>query len=99
MPPARPGSLAPFAKAGLADQEPSAPGDRAAAAALQLEYGQALLTLSKPAEAVPALDLSTRLDPASARGWQLLGQAQLAAGQRDAAARSAAKAKELGAKP
>jgi predicted Zn-dependent protease len=89
-------ALAPFAKAGLADKEPATPGDRAAAAALELEYGQALLTLSKPAEAIPALDLSTRLDPSSARGWQLLGQAQLAAGQRDAAAKSAAKAKALG---
>lgn len=42
-----------------------------------------------------ALDLSTRLNPRSAQGWQLLSRAQLGAGQRDAAEKSMAKVKEL----
>ncbi len=88
-------SMAPFAKAALADPEPADPSDRAAVAELELEYGQALLALSKWTDAMAALDLSTRLNPRSAQGWQLLSRAQLGAGQRDAAEKSMAKVKEL----
>jgi predicted Zn-dependent protease len=87
--------LAPFAKAALAAADPAAPADRAAMANVELEYGQALLALSKWTEAITALDHSTRLDPTSYQAWQLLGRAQLAAGQKDAAAKSMAKVKEL----
>jgi predicted Zn-dependent protease len=88
-------ALAPFAKAALAAADPTPAADRAAAANLELEYGQALLAQSKWTEAIPALERSTRLDPASFQAWQLLGRAQLAAGQKDAAAKSMAKVKEL----
>ena len=87
--------LAPFAKTALAAQDPATPGDRAAAAELTLEYGQALVATSKWAEAIQALDRSTRLNPDSFQAWQLLGRAQLAAGQREAAGKSMAKVREL----
>jgi predicted Zn-dependent protease len=90
--------LAPFAKTALTAQDPTAPGDRAAMAELTLEYGQALVATSKWAEAIQALDRSTRLNPDSFQAWQLLGRAQLAAGQRDAAAKSMARVRELEAK-
>jgi len=90
--------LAPFAKAALAAADPTAPADRAAMANVELEYGQALLALSKWTEAITALDRSTRLDPGSYQAWQLLGRAQLAAGRKDEAAKSMAKVKELQAK-
>jgi predicted Zn-dependent protease len=64
-------------------------------AELTLEYGQALVATSKWAEAIQALDRSTRLNPDSFQAWQLLGRAQLAAGQRDAAAKSMARVREL----
>jgi predicted Zn-dependent protease len=87
--------LAPFAKTALAAQDPAAPGDRAAMAELTLEYGQALVATSKWAEAIQALDRSTRLNPDGFQAWQLLGRAQLAAGQRDAAGKSMARVREL----
>ena len=90
--------LAPFAKAALAAGDPTAPGDRAATAELELEYGQALIATSRWNEAIQALDRSTKLNPKVLEAWQLLGRAQLAAGQRDAAEKSMAKVKELGEK-
>jgi predicted Zn-dependent protease len=90
--------LAPFAKAALAAGDPTAPGDRGTVAELELEYGQALVATSKWTEAIQALDRSTKLNPKVVQAWQLLGRAQLAAGQRDAAAKSMAKVKELGEK-
>jgi predicted Zn-dependent protease len=90
--------LAPFAKAALAAGDPTTPGDRGTVAELELEYGQALVATSKWPEAIQALDRSTKLNPNVSQTWQLLGRAQLAAGQRDAAAKSMAKVKELGEK-
>jgi predicted Zn-dependent protease len=87
--------LAPFAKVALTAADPAAPADRAAMANVELEYGQALLALSKWPEAIQALARSTHLDPTSYQAWQLLGRAQLAAGQKDEAAKSMAKVKEL----
>jgi len=87
--------LAPSAKAALTAPDPTAPGDRAMTAELELEYGQALVSTSKWAEAIQALDRSTRLNPKVFQAWQLLGRAQLAAGQREAAEKSMAKVKEL----
>jgi predicted Zn-dependent protease len=90
--------LAPFAQAALAAADPTAPGDRGTMAELELEYGQALVATSKWTEAIQALDRSTKLNPNVLQAWQLLGRAQLAAGQRDAAEKSMAKVKELGEK-
>ncbi|MFL6234568.1 MAG: tetratricopeptide repeat protein [Thermoanaerobaculia bacterium] len=90
--------LEPFAKAALAAGDPTTPGDRGTVAELELEYGQALVATSKWPEAIQALDRSTKLNPNVLQAWQLLGRAQLAAGQRDAAAKSMAKVKELGEK-
>ena len=87
--------LAPFAKAALTAGDPDAPGDRAAVAELELEYGQALAATSQWNEAIQALDRSTKLNPKVLEAWQLLGRAQLAAGQREAAESSMAKVKEL----
>jgi predicted Zn-dependent protease len=87
--------LAPFAKADLAAADPTAPADRAVSASLELEYGQALLAQSHWTEAIPALERSTRLEPTSYQAWQLLARAQLAAGQKDAAAKSMDKVREL----
>ncbi|HET9211877.1 MAG TPA: tetratricopeptide repeat protein [Thermoanaerobaculia bacterium] len=87
--------LAPFAKAALAAGDPTAPGDRAAAAELELEYGQALVATSRWNEAIQALDRSAKLNPEVLEAWQLLGRAQLAAGQREAAEKSMARVKEL----
>jgi len=91
-------TLAPFAKAALGAPDPTAPGDRGTVAELELEYGQALVATSQWPEAIQALDRSTRLNPNVSQAWQLLGRSQLAAGQRDAAAKSMAKVKELGEK-
>jgi predicted Zn-dependent protease len=60
-----------------------------------MEYGQALAATSQWNEAIQALDRSTKLNPRVLEAWQLLGRAQLAAGQREAAEKSMAKVKEL----
>jgi len=91
--------LAPFAKPALAGADPTAPGDRGAVAELEMEYGQALAATSRWNEAIQALDRSTKLNPKVLEAWQLLGRAQLAAGQREAAERSMAKVKELQGQP
>jgi Flp pilus assembly protein TadD len=91
--------LAPFAKPALAAADPTAPGDRGTVAELEMEYGQALAATSQWNEAIQALDRSTKLNPKVLEAWQLLGRAQLAAGQREAAERSMAKVKELQGQP
>jgi predicted Zn-dependent protease len=91
--------LAPFAKPALAAADPTAPGDRGTVAELEMEYGQALAATSRWNEAIQALDRSTKLNPNVLETWQLLGRAQLAAGQREAAERSMAKVKELQGQP
>jgi Flp pilus assembly protein TadD len=87
--------LAPFAKPALGTADPTAPGDRGTVAELEMEYGQALAATSQWNEAIQALDRSTKLNPKVLEAWQLLGRAQLAAGQREAAESSMAKVKEL----
>jgi tetratricopeptide (TPR) repeat protein len=79
--------LEPFARNLLAG-EPASSSERSLMADLALEYGRALVASSKWPEAISALNRSTQLNPNGLQGWQLLGRAQLAAGQRDDANRS-----------
>jgi cellulose synthase operon protein C len=79
--------LEPFARNLLAG-EPSSPAERAMMADLAVEYGRALVANSKWPEAITALTRATQLNPDGLQGWQLLGRAQLAAGQRDDANKS-----------
>ncbi|HEY4596583.1 MAG TPA: tetratricopeptide repeat protein, partial [Thermoanaerobaculia bacterium] len=79
--------LEPFAR-NLLPGEPSSPPERTMMADLAVEYGRALVALSKWPEAIAALTRATQLNPDSLQGWQLLGRAQLAAGQRDEANKS-----------
>ncbi len=79
-------TLEPFARnLPPADRPPAETG---VAAELALESGRALVNASRFAEAVPRLERATRWAPDRAEGWQLLGQAQMAGGQREAAAAS-----------
>jgi predicted Zn-dependent protease len=91
--------LAPFAKPALGAADPTAPGDRGTVAELEMEYGQTLAATSQWNEAIQALDRSTKLNPNVLEAWQLLGRAQLAAGQREAAEKSMARVKELQGQP
>ena len=86
--------LEPFAR-DLLSKEPAAERDKKLAAGFALEYGRALVALSKWADAVPPLETAVRLDPRSLQGWQLLGRAQLAAGRREDANRSMEKFREV----
>jgi cellulose synthase operon protein C len=87
-------TLEPFARDLLAKQ-PATPRDQQLAADFALEYGQALVALSRWADAVAALEVATRFAPQSLAAWQMLGRAQAAAGRRDDAARSAEKLRQL----
>lgn len=87
-------TLEPFARDLLA-REPANPAERALAASLALEYGRALVGTAKWPEAAAALEKATQLDPTVPQAWQLLGQAQLAAGRREDAMKSVAKFREL----
>ncbi len=86
--------LEPFARDLLA-KDPAGERDKRLAADFALEYGRALVALSKWADAIAPLETAVRLDPRSLQGWQLLGRAQLAAGRRDDANRSMEKFREL----
>jgi predicted Zn-dependent protease len=79
----------------LLGREPATPGERAFAAEIALEHGRALVGLGKWPEAVAALEKATAWEPAEPQGWQLLGQAQLAAGRREDATRSLARLREI----
>ena len=79
--------LEPFAR-NLLGGEPSSPGERSLMTDLALEYGQALVAASRWTDAATALTRATQLNPDSLLGWQLLGRAQLAAGQREEANKS-----------
>lgn len=87
-------TLEPIARDLLA-REPKTPGERVFAAEIALEHGRALVGLSKWPEAVAALEKATAWNPSEPQGWQLLGQAQLAAGRREDATRSLAKLREI----
>jgi tetratricopeptide (TPR) repeat protein len=86
--------LEPFAR-DLLSKEPAAEREKKLTAGFALEYGRALVALSKWADAIPPLETTVRLDPRSLQGWQLLGRAQLAAGRRDEATRSMEKFREI----
>ncbi|HEY7213289.1 MAG TPA: tetratricopeptide repeat protein, partial [Thermoanaerobaculia bacterium] len=86
--------LEPFANR-LLSKEPAEEHDKRLAASFALEYGRALVALSKWTEAIALLETAVRLDPRSLQGWQLLGRAQLAAGRRDDANRSMEKFREI----
>jgi tetratricopeptide (TPR) repeat protein len=79
--------LEPFARNLLAG-DPGSASERSLMADLALEYGQALVAASRWTDAIGALSRATQLSPDKLQGWQLLGRAQLAAGQRDDANRS-----------
>jgi len=86
--------LEPFAGELLA-KEPSAAGERNLVSDFAVEYGRALIGVSKWNEAIAALEVAARLSPQSLPAWQLLGRAQLAAGRREDAARSTEKFREI----
>lgn len=71
--------------------------ERALHAAIALEYGRALITEARWAEAVPVLERSTALDGANATAWQLYGQSLAGAGRREDARKALAKFQELSA--
>jgi tetratricopeptide (TPR) repeat protein len=79
--------LEPFAKPLLA-RDPVPPSERILTGDIALEYGQALVALSRWPEAIAALQKATSLAPQSLQAWQLLGRAQLAAGRREDATKS-----------
>ncbi len=78
-------------------EKPGSPAaqDDALATAVALEYGRALVALAKWPEAVASLVMATQLDPQNVQAWQVLGQAQLGAGQREQAARSIERFRQL----
>lgn len=53
--------------------------------ALLRDYGRTLLQAGDPSEAVPCLELATRVSPGDKRPWRLLGQALAAVGRRQEA--------------
>jgi tetratricopeptide (TPR) repeat protein len=79
--------LEPFARNLLAG-DPTSPPERAILTDLAIQYGQALIATSKWTDAAAALSRATQLTPDSLQAWQLLGRAQLAAGQREDATKS-----------
>lgn len=79
--------LGPFTKTLLA-RDPVPPSERVLTGDVALEYGQALVALSRWPEAIAALQKATSLAPQSLQAWQLLGRAQLAAGRREDATKS-----------
>src|SRR6185295_14737886 len=87
-------ALEPFAH-GLLSKEPATPGEQKLTADFALEYGRALVALSRWTDAIAPLELAVRLDPQSLPGWQSLGRAQLAAGRREDAGRSMEKFHEI----
>lgn len=87
-------ALEPFARSLLA-RDPVPPTERLLTADVALEYGQALVALSKWPEAIAALEKATLLAPQSLQAWQLLGRAQLATGRREDATKSMERFREL----
>ncbi len=65
--------------------DPQAPLPTEVRADVLVAHGQHLAGLARHAEAVEFLEAGTRLAPADKAGWQSLGQAYAAAGQRDRA--------------
>lgn len=86
--------LEPFARE-LLSKQPTTDSDKRLAAGFALEYGRALVALSRWTDAAAPLEIAVRHDPHSLQGWQLLGRAQLAAGNREGATRSMEKFREL----
>jgi tetratricopeptide (TPR) repeat protein len=74
---------------------PATDRERKITSDVALEYGRALVALSKWTEAIEPLELAARLAPDSLQTWQLLGRAQLAAGHREDANRSMEKFREI----
>jgi Flp pilus assembly protein TadD len=86
--------LEPFAR-NLLTGAPSSASERSLMADLALEYGKALVGVSKWPEATAALTRATQLDEQSIQAWQLLSRAQLAGGQKEEANRSMEKFRQL----
>lgn len=91
-------TLAPFA-ARLTAQPPPPELPPSLLAGMALEWGRALLALQRWPEAVTALQAATRLDPASAAGWQALVQALRGAGRREEAEAAMARLRTLTSQP
>ena len=85
-------TLKPWADALLANEKPRAP---LIVAALALSYGRLLTAAGRHQEAVDALAVALRLDPASVEAWQADGQALTALGRRDEATQALARFKKL----
>jgi Flp pilus assembly protein TadD len=87
-------TLGPVARE-LEKPESPAAQDDTLAASVALEYGRALVATAKWPEAVASLLRATQLDPKNVQAWQVLGQAQLGAGQREEATRSIERFRQL----
>lgn len=79
-------TLAPWAAKLL--PQPAADLDPSVVGGLSLHFGKLLAKDGRHVEALPYLELSTRIDPLEKQGWQALGQS-LAAGGRSEEARAA----------
>lgn len=88
-------TLQPFADRLLLAQDDLPKGDTGPAAGLAREYGRYLSAAGRNEEAVPFLELATRLDPGNKQGWQKLGQALAAVGRREDAEAALARFQEI----
>lgn len=86
-------TLQPFAGALPPAAQP--PEERQLGAEVALETGRALIAAGRFAEAREPLAKATAWSPGQAEGWQLLGQAQMAAGEREAATASLKRFQEI----
>lgn len=84
-------ALEPFA--GQVMQHPSAGGP--VAYQLVLDYGRALTSTDRAADAIPYLEKATEVGPQVPLAWQSLGDALTAAGRADEAAEALGKARQL----
>lgn len=86
-------TLGPFAEPVLA-ADGKGP-DQDMGAALIVEYGRLLVTGGRHEEAVPYLELATRMTPGNKQSWHQLGQALAATGEREEARAALAKFQDI----
>lgn len=86
-------SAGPFAEALLATKTGSPGGPYAAG--LMLEYGRLLLAAGQAAKAIPFLERVATIEPDQKLHWELLGQAQTAAGNQEKAQAARARLQAL----
>ncbi|MDX1503641.1 MAG: tetratricopeptide repeat protein, partial [Thermoanaerobaculia bacterium] len=88
-------TLQPFAESllgGARDGTDPRPGHEVS---LIVEYGRLLVTAGRQEQAVPYLELATRVDPGRKQGWHQLGQALAAVGRREEAREALARFQEI----